>query len=56
MIAAKEGEYLIAEYLIQIGANVNTRTREGHTALMIASYSRYPEIVKLLIRSGTDRV
>ncbi|MGJ4715883.1 ankyrin repeat domain-containing protein [Leptospira interrogans] len=54
MIAAKEGEYLISEYLIRHGADVNARTRDGHTALMMATFNRYPEIVKLLIRSGAD--
>ncbi|MBM9499640.1 ankyrin repeat domain-containing protein [Leptospira sp. 201903071] len=54
MVAAREGEYLIAEYLIRNGADVNARTRDGHTALMMASTNRYPEIVKLLIRSGAD--
>ncbi|WP_061249847.1 ankyrin repeat domain-containing protein [Leptospira alstonii] len=54
MVAAREGEYLIAEYLIQNGADVNARTRDGHTALMMAVFNRYPEIVKLLIRSGAD--
>ncbi|OOV40115.1 hypothetical protein B1J93_19855 [Leptospira kirschneri serovar Pomona] len=39
MIAAKEGEYLISEYLIR---HVNARTRDGHTALMMASFNRYP--------------
>ncbi|EMN71799.1 ankyrin repeat protein [Leptospira interrogans serovar Icterohaemorrhagiae str. Verdun HP] len=51
MIAAKEGEYLISEYLIRHGADVNARTRDGHTALMMATFNRYPEIVK---RSGAD--
>ncbi|RHX87949.1 ankyrin repeat domain-containing protein [Leptospira stimsonii] len=54
MVAAREGEYLIAEYLIRNGADVNARTRDGHTALMMAATNRYPEIVKLLIRSGAD--
>ncbi|MBM9576586.1 ankyrin repeat domain-containing protein [Leptospira sp. 201903070] len=54
MVAAREGEYLIAEYLIRNGADVNARTRDGHTALMMASTNRYPEIVKLLIQSGAD--
>ncbi|RHX92351.1 ankyrin repeat domain-containing protein [Leptospira stimsonii] len=54
MVAAREGEYLIAEYLIRNGADVNARTRDGHTALMMAATNRYPEIVKLLIKSGAD--
>lgn len=47
MIAAKEGEYLISEYLIR---HVNARTRDGHTALMKASLTVIPEIVKLRVR------
>ncbi|MDV6236119.1 ankyrin repeat domain-containing protein [Leptospira ellisii] len=54
MVAAREGEYLIAEFLIRNGADVNARTRDGHTALMMAAFNRYPQIVKLLIRSGAD--
>ncbi|TGK35947.1 ankyrin repeat domain-containing protein [Leptospira gomenensis] len=54
MVAAREGEYLIAEFLIRKGADVNARTRDGHTALMMAAFNRYPQIVKLLIRSGAD--
>ncbi|XDD50080.1 ankyrin repeat domain-containing protein [Leptospira sp. WS92.C1] len=54
MVAAREGEYLIADFLIRNGADVNARTRDGHTALMMAAFNRYPEIVKLLIRAGAD--
>lgn len=52
MVAAREGDFRLAEYLIEKGASVNARTPDGHTALMYASYNRYPEIVKLLISKG----
>jgi len=52
MVASREGDYRLAEWLIERGANVNAKTPDGHTALMYASYNRYPEIVKLLIGRG----
>ncbi len=54
MIAAREGETAIAEFLIRNGADVNAKTRDGHTALMMAVYNRNIEIVELLLRSGAD--
>lgn len=52
MVASREGDYRLAEWLIERGANVNAKTPDGHTALMYASYNRYPEIVKLLLSRG----
>ncbi|HMV42332.1 MAG TPA: ankyrin repeat domain-containing protein [Leptospiraceae bacterium] len=50
MIACKEGNYEIAEWLLENGADPNMTTRDGHTALMLAAYNRYPDIVKLLLK------
>ncbi len=52
MVASREGDFRLAEWLIERGANVNAKTPDGHTALMYASYNRFPEIVKLLINRG----
>jgi uncharacterized protein len=52
MVASREGDYRLAEWLIERGANINAKTPDGHTALMYASYNRYPEIVKLLLSRG----
>jgi ankyrin repeat protein len=54
MVAAREGDYRLAEWLIEHGANVNAKTRDGHTALMYACHNRYPEIVRLLLKKGAD--
>jgi ankyrin repeat protein len=52
MVASREGDFRLAEWLIERGANVNAKTPDGHTALMYASYNRFPEIVRLLISRG----
>jgi uncharacterized protein len=54
MVASREGDYRLVEWLIENGAIVNAKTRDGHTALMYAAYNRYPEIVRLLIQKGAD--
>ena len=52
MVACREGDLKLAEFLIEKGADINARTPDGHTALMFASYNRYPDIVRLLIKRG----
>ncbi|MEI1278035.1 ankyrin repeat domain-containing protein [Leptospira venezuelensis] len=54
MIAAREGEVEIAEFLIRNGADINAKTRDGHTALMMAVYNRNLDIVKLLLKNGAN--
>lgn len=54
MVASREGDYRLVEWLIENGANVNSKTTDGHTALMYAAYNRYPDIVKLLLRKGAN--
>ncbi|PKA17081.1 ankyrin repeat domain-containing protein [Leptospira haakeii] len=54
MIAAREGEVEIAEFLVRSGADINAKTRDGHTALMMAVYNRNLDIVKLLLKSGAN--
>jgi len=40
--------------LIQEGADVNAKDREGKTALIIAAEKNLPEVVKLLVAAGAD--
>ncbi|PJZ26800.1 hypothetical protein CH352_03700 [Leptospira hartskeerlii] len=54
MIAAREGEVEIAEFLVRNGADINAKTRDGHTALMMAVYNRNLDIVKLLLKNGAN--
>ncbi|PJZ51101.1 ankyrin repeat domain-containing protein [Leptospira saintgironsiae] len=54
MIAAREGEVEIAEFLVRSGADINAKTRDGHTALMMAVYNRNLDIVKLLLKNGAN--
>ncbi len=46
--------YKNAELLVSYGANVNGRDDYGITALMVASYNGYKDIVELLISKGAD--
>lgn len=45
--------YLL-EYLLNIGANPNQKDKKGRTALHVATLSRNPDVVELLIRYGAD--
>lgn len=52
--AAKDGNLLVLKTAIEKGADVNAKTISGKTALMIASYKGYTDIVNLLIEKGAD--
>jgi ankyrin repeat protein/WD40 repeat protein len=55
LIAAKEGDATKVAALIEKGANVNSRDKDGDTALMIASLSaRDITTVKVLLARGAD--
>jgi ankyrin repeat protein len=54
MIAAKEGYPEMTVLLLSKKADIDAKTRNGHTALMMAAYNRYPEIVKILLQAGAD--
>jgi ankyrin repeat protein len=49
-----ENHYEIVEFLIEKGANVDLKGRDGMNALMIASHRGYLDIVKLLIYKKSD--
>lgn len=44
----------IAQYLLDKGANINAKTRNGWTALMYASDYGYLDMVKFLVKNGAD--
>ncbi|XP_053200962.1 myotrophin-like [Panonychus citri] len=52
--AADYGQKEILEYLIKIGANVNSTDKHGITALLAAIWEGHTDCVKLLLDSGAD--
>ena len=44
----------LVEYLLQIGANPNQKDKKGRTSLHVATLSRNPDVVELLIRYHAD--
>ena len=44
----------IAQYLLDKGANINAKTRNGWTALMYASSYGYLDMVKFLVKNGAN--
>ena len=38
--------------LLEAGTEVNTRSNEGHTGLLIAAQNNHPETVHLLLENG----
>ena len=65
-VAARHGALKITRYLISAGANLNSRTPAGETALMIASYfpsdderatasiDQYERVVRTLVEAGAQ--
>ncbi len=53
-IAASKGQFKIAEYLVQKGANVDHRNSNSNTVLMLASHYGHARIVKLLLKNGAN--
>ncbi|KAF7704251.1 hypothetical protein HF521_021323 [Silurus meridionalis] len=45
----------MAQLLIEAGADINARDKDGKTSLMIAVLNNYEQLVKLLLDSGADR-
>ena len=52
--AATEGYLKTAKLLIDKGAEVDARTNEGTSALMVASSGGYTKIVELLVNAGAN--
>lgn len=54
--AAFENRLSTAECLIDAGANVNARNKQGRTPLTTACCDGSPDVARLLLRSGADKV
>ncbi|CAI9725800.1 serine/threonine-protein phosphatase 6 regulatory ankyrin repeat subunit A-like [Octopus vulgaris] len=54
IIAANETKYIIAERLIDLGANINAQAHDGRTALAMAAVSSKDDVVKLLVSKKAD--
>ena len=52
--AAKRGDLPAVERFIANGADVNVKTTDGITALMIASLNGHKEVVQSLLIKGAD--
>jgi len=52
LFASINGDYNLAKYLIQHGANVNHTSDQGATALSLAKQEKYDSIVQLLKKHG----
>jgi ankyrin repeat protein len=52
--AAKSGDVKTVKLLLEKGADVNTKSDDGGTALMSAAKRGYMEIIKLLFEKGAD--
>lgn len=53
--AAVFGKTEMARLLIEAGADLNFRNKEGATALLSAAFFGRPEIVRLLLDAGADK-
>lgn len=53
-LAAEKGQIRLIEKLLKNGAYINQRDGRGDTALIIASYERKYETVRLLLNHGAD--
>lgn len=53
-LAAEQGNSKKINTLLEHGVNINSKDKQGRTAIMIATYANYPEIVKTLIEKGAD--
>ncbi|KAI5624626.1 fibronectin type 3 and ankyrin repeat domains protein 1 [Silurus asotus] len=54
-VSAVTGNSAMAQLLIEAGADINARDKDGKTSLMIAVLNNYEQLVKLLLDSGADR-
>ena len=55
MIAAQKRSAVVVDLLVEAGAKVGARDRQGRTALMYAAaYNRDAAVVDILLRSGAQ--
>ena len=52
--AAKAGDTSAVQQLLDKGANIEARNKDGHTALMNAANQGKTEVVKLLLEKGAQ--
>jgi ankyrin repeat protein len=52
--AAHEGQIDVVEFLLMKGEDVNAKTKNGRTALILAVAKGHPEIVGMLLTHGAD--
>ncbi|XP_054099432.2 fibronectin type 3 and ankyrin repeat domains protein 1 isoform X2 [Callithrix jacchus] len=53
-VSAVSGNQRVASLLIEAGANVNVKDRNGKTPLMVAVLNNHEELVQLLLDKGAD--
>ena len=54
MMAALGGRVKMASFLLEKGADVNSKKMDGSTALHMAAFMARPEMVKMLLEKGAD--
>jgi ankyrin repeat protein len=54
MLAARDGKTDTVKALIEAGADVNAKDRQGKTALVVASEKGHLDSVKILLDNGAD--
>ncbi len=54
LMAAKRGDIHVLRHQLKIGADINTRDRDGATALILATRDNYGNIVRVLVNRGAS--
>ncbi len=55
MAAVMNGDEIVLEKLLKLGANPNLKDKDGKTALILAVFFNKPEVVKILLSHGADK-
>lgn len=55
MAAVMNGDGIVLEKLLKLGANPNLKDKDGKTALILAVFFNKPEVVKILLSHGADK-